>query len=428
MEHVNLFLVFTEGLLSFISPCVLPILPVYLSLLSASSVDNVKTGAVKPWNGLLLRNTLLFILGISSVFFILGSSVSAFSQYFRAHRDTISLMGGILIMLLGGFYLGVIQIPFLNREKKIHMEAEADGKAMKPVTAFLLGFTFSLGWTPCIGPMLASVLIMASGQTDVVRGNSLILVYTLGFVIPFVLLALFYSRLIKVVDWLKRNMGAIQKIGGAILLISGLLLTLGGPEKAWASVKNLVSGYSQSSTEKESQSPLPSSSASPEENAGEGNSSGNNGNDPNDTEKNKVMAPDFALKDQYGKTHTLSDYEGSVVFLNFWATWCPPCVAEMPHIEDLYQEYGEKGEDVIILGVAAPNYGREGSEEEIKAFLEDNGYTFPVVMDYNGEISSLYGISAYPTTFIVNADKSLRGYVEGAMDKETMIYIIENER
>ena len=427
MEHVNLFLVFTEGLLSFISPCVLPILPVYLSLLSASSVDNVKTGAVKPWNSLLLRNTLLFILGISSVFFLLGSSVSAFSQYFRAHRDTLSLVGGILIMLLGGFYLGVIQIPFLNREKKIHMEAGTDGKAMKPVTAFLLGFTFSLGWTPCIGPMLASVLIMASGQTDVVKGNSLILVYTLGFVIPFVLLALFYSRLIKVVDWLKRNMGAIQKIGGAVLLISGLLLTLGGPEKAWASVKNLV-GYSQSSTEKESQSPLPSSSPSPEGKVGEGNSAGNNGNDPDDTEKNKVIAPDFALKDQNGKTHTLSDYEGSVVFLNFWATWCPPCVAEMPHIEEIYQEYLEKGEDVVILGVAAPNYGREGSEEAIKAFLEDNGYTFPVVMDYNGEISSLYGISAYPTTFIVNADKSLRGYVEGAMDKETMIYIIENER
>ena len=122
-------------------------------------------------------------------------------------------------------------------------------------------------------------------------------------------------------------------------------------------------------------------------------------------------AIDFTLKDQFGNTHTLSDYKGKTVFLNFWATWCPPCRREMPDIQNIYETYDTEGDDgLIVLGIAAPNMGSEGSEEEITQFLEENGYTYPVVMDTTGEIFSAYGITSFPTTFMIDRDGNVDVY------------------
>ena len=136
----------------------------------------------------------------------------------------------------------------------------------------------------------------------------------------------------------------------------------------------------------------------------------------------------FTTKDQYGNEHTLSEYRGKTIFLNFWATWCPPCKGEMPEIEEIYNEYGKNKEDIIILGVAAPNLGREGSVEEIAKFLTENNYTFPVVMDFGGELVYKYDISGFPTTFIINEDGEIIHKVVGAMDKETMKKMIESKK
>ena len=136
-------------------------------------------------------------------------------------------------------------------------------------------------------------------------------------------------------------------------------------------------------------------------------------------------AIDFTLSDQYGNTHTLSDYKGRVVFLNFWATWCPPCRAEMPDIQKLYREYEEAGDDsVVILGVAAPGYGDEKDEEGIRSFLEENGYTYPVVMDETGEVFTQYYVYSYPTTYMIDKEGNIFGYLTGSMPEETMRSII----
>ena len=126
--------------------------------------------------------------------------------------------------------------------------------------------------------------------------------------------------------------------------------------------------------------------------------------------------------------HTLSDYEGKTVFLNIWATWCPPCRGEMPHIEALYKAYGENSEDVIILGLAAPNLGSEGDEAHIISFLEEAGYTFPVVLDIEGDQIYGYGIRSFPTTFMIDEEGYIQFYVPGAMDEESMRQIIEEVR
>lgn len=409
MEHINFIVVFVEGLLSFFSPCVISILPIYLAILSGSSVQNLKEGNVKLKDSPLLKNTILFVLGISTTFFILGSSINAFKHFFTSNKEIMTTIGGILIIIMGLFYLGYLNLPFLQKEKKFNVGV----REMKPWTAYLLGFTFSFGWSPCIGPMLASALIMASSSDSALIGNLLILVYTIGFTLPFIIISIFYNRLLKYVDNVKRNMKTIQKIGGAILIITGLVMALGGTDK--------IAGYFKKSEE----NPTEYSQEITDEDTKEDVNKEEPSEESTENEENKIPAIDFTLVDQYGEPHTLSDYKGKVVFLNFWATWCPPCRMEMPDIEEVYKERGKNAEDVIILGVAGPNLGREGSKEEIIEFLKEEGYTYPVVFDETGDIMATYSIQSLPTTFIIDRDGNIVDYVLGAMSKETMENIID---
>lgn len=140
---------------------------------------------------------------------------------------------------------------------------------------------------------------------------------------------------------------------------------------------------------------------------------------------NAIPALDFTMEDQFGNTHSLADYVGKTIFLNFWATWCPPCRAEMPEIQQLYENYSREGDDaLIVLGVAGPGLGKEGTAEEIADFLEDNGYTYPVLMDSSGSLIYGYGISAFPTTFMIDRDGNVFGYLTGQMSYDIMVDIV----
>ena len=134
---------------------------------------------------------------------------------------------------------------------------------------------------------------------------------------------------------------------------------------------------------------------------------------------NSAKAPNFNLKDQYGVVHSLENYKGKVIFLNFWATWCPPCKKEMPDVESIYKEYGENKKDVIILGVNSEK------ENEVKKFLKDKGYTFPTLIDENSEVMRKYFIQAFPTSFVIDKEGNIYGYVMGGLTKEQIKQVIE---
>ena len=412
---VSAVTVFLQGALSFFSPCVLPLVPLYVSYLAGGAAVVDADGVRRYPRGRIFLNTLFFVVGISFAFFLLGLGLTALGSFFRDYQVWFARASGVIILLFGLYQLGLGKRS-LVLEREHRLPFRLDKLAMNPATALVLGFTFSFAWTPCVGPTLSSVLLMASSAESSAAGFLLIGVYTLGFVLPFLAVGLFTGA---VLDFFKSHQNVVRytvKIG-AVLLIAMGLLTLTGAAGSISADLAAISGTVQEAP------------AAPQEDASSGgdqDAGGETGGQAQeDAESPVVPAPDFTLTDQFGNSHTLSDYEGQTVFLNFWATWCGPCKMEMPDIQALYEEWGENAGDLVVLGVAGPDIGQEGSAEDIAAFLEENGYTYPVVMDDTGALFYQYGISAYPTTFMIDTAGNVFGYVQGAISREIMDDIVD---
>lgn len=395
---VPVLTVFLQGLLSFFSPCVLPLIPLYISYLSGGTQTVGKDGKIYFKRRKVMLNTLCFVIGISFAFFLLGLGVSAIGTFFQSNQLLFARIGGILVVLFGLYQLGVLGTSrILGQERRLPFKL--DVLAMSPITALIMGFTFSFAWTPCVGPALTSVLLMAASASTKLWGFLLIGVYTIGFVLPFLAVGLFTTKLL---EFFKAHVKVVRytaKIGGVLMIFMGILMFTGK--------MNAVTGYLSSGAP-----------VTVEETA--------DAEEKQETESGLTPAIDFILTDQYGNTHKLSDYKGKTVFLNFWATWCSPCRAEMPDIQKLYESAETEGEDaLVVLGVAAPNLGNEKSEEEIKAFLEENGYTYPVLMDTTGEVFMSYGVNAFPTTFMITREGEVFGYASGQLNEATMKSIVE---
>ena len=410
---VSAVTVFLQGALSFFSPCVLPLVPLYVSYLAGGAAVVGEDGVRRYPRGKIFLNTLFFVAGISFAFFLLGLGLTALGAFFHDYQVWFARISGVIILLFGLYQLGLGKRAMLLEQER-RLPFRLDKLAMNPAVALVMGFTFSFAWTPCVGPTLSSVLLMASSAESSAAGFLLIGVYTLGFVLPFLAVGLFTGA---VLDFFKAHQSVVRytvKIGAVLLIVMGIL-TLTGATNGLSADLAAVSG---TTTQEEPAAPQDgTASGGAQEDAG--------GAQEESGEIPVIPAPDFTLTDQYGETHTLSDYQGQTVFLNFWATWCGPCKMEMPDIQALYEEWDENAGDLVVLGVAGPGIGREGSAEDIAAFLEENGYTYPVVMDDTGTLFYQYGISAYPTTFMIDPEGNVFGYVQGAVSREIMDDIVE---
>lgn len=414
-DLILILTVFLQGALSFFSPCVLPVVPLYLGYLAAGAKE--KSGRRRR----ILINTLFFVLGISFAFFLLGLGFSAVGRFFSGNRALFARLGGILVILLGVYQLGIFgSSTALSQERRLPLRI--DRLAMGPLPALLLGFVFSFAWTPCVGPALTGVLLLASSASSTAAGFGLIGVYTLGFVLPFLAVGLFTDRLLALFQRHQKAMRITVRAGGVLLILIGVMMFTG-----WM---NGITGYLSSfgGTGAANSSVSSSTAVSGEVEKKEENSAASEGSASQSGADNLPDAPDFTLTDQFGNTHTLSDYEGKVVFLNFWATWCGPCKKEMPEIQELYEDHGGNTEDLIVLAVANPRSeeysGADVTQPEIEQFLSENGYTYPVVMDLTGEVFADYGISAFPTTFMITREGKVLGYLPGQMSREIMDEIV----
>lgn len=372
--HLSLVLVFIEGLVSFLSPCVLPIIPVYMGYLAGNSSET------KNSNKKILLFTISFIFGILTAIFLMNASINLLQGFLKEHMTLFVRLGGILIILLGIYQLGFIKIDFLQRTFRFSLKT---GNKMNVMMAFIMGFTFSFAWTPCIGPALSSILILAASSGDFWYSNFLMIIYALGFTLPFLILGLFTN---KALNWLNSHRNIVKyttKIGAIILIVFGLMMFSGK--------LNSISNYMAPKVE------------------------------TNQATSNNISYSD-SLVDQHDELFSFDDYKGKVVFLNFWATWCPPCQKELPEIQTLYEKY-KNSKDVAVVTVVMPG-GREMDAKGIKEFLNEHNYTMPVIFD-DGRLSREYEITSLPTTYMLDRDGNKYGVVVGQLTADMMENIID---
>lgn len=213
MTQIGYITAFLGGLLSFLSPCVLPLIPSYVSFITGISFDDFKTGDKAGIRKITLINSFSFVLGFSVVFVMLGVSSSFVGRLFAIYYDQIRIAGGIIIIVMGLYVMGVLKLNFLASERRIHLHSKPRGV----FGAFIVGLTFGAGWTPCIGPILGSILLIASTTGSAMQGFKLLVAYSMGLAIPFMATALAINSFLG-------HYTAIQKYMRLIMVISGLLL------------------------------------------------------------------------------------------------------------------------------------------------------------------------------------------------------------
>ncbi len=217
MKDVSFTLSFFAGVLSFLSPCVLPLVPAYISFVTGLSLDELKAA---PRLSKAMGNTFAFIMGFSTIFIALGASSSFIGSLFLRYQDYLRIAGGILTIVFGLFIAGFLKFDFLMREMRFHIEKGPAGY----VGAYFIGMSFAAGWTPCIGPILGTILIYASSRGSATYGLKLLSVYSLGLAIPFILSTLAINVFLRYTKRIYKFMHIIMIVSGLILIAFGLML------------------------------------------------------------------------------------------------------------------------------------------------------------------------------------------------------------
>jgi len=216
-----LMIAFAAGVLSFLSPCVLPVVPPYLAYMGGVSVTDMEDDATARRRAFLAA--CFFVLGLSTVFLILGAGASALGRTLLGYKSYLETGAGIVVIVFGLHFLGVFRIPFLMREARV----DAGDQGGSAFGAYLLGLAFAFGWTPCLGPILSAILGLATGQADMAKGALMLGVYAVGLGVPFLLVAAFFPQMKRPMAWMKRNMGVIEKTSGVLLIVVGLAMATG---------------------------------------------------------------------------------------------------------------------------------------------------------------------------------------------------------
>ncbi len=212
---------FVAGILSFLSPCVLPLVPGYVSLISGTGIESLQDADASLMRRVML-NSLMFILGFSIVFISLGAVATGLGQAMHEYHDIFAKVAGVVLIIFGLHLIGVLKIKALYADKRIH---SLKGSA-SPIGSFVVGFAFAFGWTPCIGPILAGILVLAGSQDTVAKGILLLAVYSLGLAVPFLMTSIGVNRFLAFYSRFRRHLHAVEVVSGVLLIIFGLLIAL----------------------------------------------------------------------------------------------------------------------------------------------------------------------------------------------------------
>jgi len=514
--NVSLAGAFLAGLVSFLSPCVLPLVPGYISMLSGIGMEQLRKGEVPSSS--LLGSSLTFIAGFSVVFISFGASASAVGVFLKQNRNTLTPIAGALILLFGlhllglliklnpraGIILGVVLVAlgiaswarhaplfagfgalhffslsligffgpalarWLNRD--VHLRSSVAQPSAW--SAFMLGFAFAFGWTPCIGPILTSVLALAAASDNIRRGILLLAVYSAGLAIPFLLTALGIGKFMTFYKNFRKYLHAVELFSGASLLFVGglvfvnkltwltaklsflnalvlwlervlttgsggqtFLLVVGvaiaavvvfAVAKRWEKItamqgsKTLLAVttvivlivatvYADRATRVSSRVP-------------------DLNTEQTSTKSDIKPAPAVTFKNLDGADVTLAQYKGTVVLVNFWATWCDPCYIEIPWLIEMQQKYAARG--FTILGVSMDEEGKTAvvpflAKERFNVNGQKLPMNYPILIGNDDVADKFGGLLGYPTSFLISKDGKIVKKVQGLVSYDELTKEIE---
>jgi len=222
MFDINFPVAFGAGVVSFFAPCVVPLLPAYISYVTGVSLNELKEKGYAPFRKKMLTSSILYILGFSIVFVLLGTAAASAGSALRRYDFLIQRVGGLIILILGLQFAGILHLPFLARTKQFRLPSWTE--KLGHARAFFVGIVFATAWTPCVGAVLGSILALAAVSGTVVTGASLLFVYSLGISIPFMIVSFTIASAPKYLSFVSKHIGTISKIAGVILAVLGLLL------------------------------------------------------------------------------------------------------------------------------------------------------------------------------------------------------------
>ncbi len=385
-NNITVWVAFLAGLLSFLSPCVLPLVPGYVSLISGVSIDHLKGGDSRTnTRRAVILNSIAFNIGLSMIFLSLGVLAGLLGKTVTAN-PWFRIIGGIVIIGFGLQLIGLLKIGALYKDTRIFSQQKPRGM----LGSMTLGMAFAAGWTPCIGPILGGIIGLAATSGNWKAGLFLSCFYAAGLSVPFLLTGLGINQFLGFYTKFRKHLHKVEVVSGVMLITIGLLIATNKVAiiNQWlvSRLPNPEAAINLEGTEAAVLPPL------------EGD--------------RVVAAPDIELKNTAGETVRLKDLRGRVVFLNFWATWCVPCRTEIPEINAMFRDLESQG--LTVVGASWND-----SASDIEEFRKEIPVDYPILLDAETVGDQFGGVQSFPTTFIIDRQGRLRYKVSGQRNRAT---------
>ena len=390
ISPVNILIAFAGGLLSFLSPCVLPLVPGYISLMSGVSIDHLKAEGASGSRRAVIANSLAFNAGLSVIFLALGGTAGLVGATI-INNVWVRVIGGLVIIVFGLHLIGLLKIKYLYKDTRQFSNEKPRGM----LGSLTLGIAFAAGWTPCIGPILGGIIGLAATSGGWKSGLLLSAFYSAGLSVPFLVTGLGINQFLSFYSKFRRHLHKVEVVSGIILILIGVLVmsnrvTLLASSRLAALIPNLESLLHLRGTENPPPAPA------------------NQTYNP---------APDVQFTKLDGSPFRLNDLRGRVVLLNFWATWCVPCRNEIPSLSAMQKDLDARG--LSIIGVSY-----DDTADLVQEFQKDIPQSYQIVLG-GREVGSELPASPLPTTYIIDRQGRIRDKMIGERTRAAFESVIK---
>lgn len=387
---VNILIAFAGGLLSFLSPCVLPLVPGYISLMSGVSIDHLKAEGASGSRRAVIANSLAFNAGLSVIFLALGGTAGLVGAAI-INNVWVRVIGGLVIIVFGLHLIGLLKIKYLYRDTRQFSNEKPRGI----LGSLMLGIAFAAGWTPCIGPILGGIIGLAATSGGWKSGLLLSAFYSAGLAVPFLVTGLAINQFLSFYSKFRQHLHKVEVVSGVILILIGVLVmsnrvTILASSRLAALIPNLESLVHLKPPDSPPAAPL------------------NQTYNP---------APDVQFTKLDGSTFRLNDLKGRVVLLNFWATWCVPCRNEIPSLSAMQKDLEARG--LSIIGVSY-----DDTADLVQEFQKDIPQSYQIVLG-GREVGSELPASPLPTTYIIDRQGRIRDKMIGERTRAAFEAVIK---